>query len=270
MKKVVLITGASSGIGKQTALLLVHQGFIVYGAARRLEKMQDLKEAGVRLLQMDVTDDASMTRGVQEILNAEQRIDVLVNNAGYGSYGALEDVPMSEAKHQLDVNVFGLARLTQLVLPSMRSKKSGRIINISSIGGIIGEPHGSWYHASKFAVEGLSDSLRMELKQFGIDVVLIEPGGIKTEWNAIAREHLVTASGNSVYKDLAGKHLKMYERGGKFGSEPIVIAKVIAKAILAKRPRTRYAAAGGAKLILFARRILTDKAFDRVMLTVMR
>ena len=152
MKKVVLITGASSGIGKQTALLLIQQGLIVYGAARRVEKMQDLKEAGVRLLHMDVTDDASMTKGVQEIIDAEKRIDVLVNNAGYGSYGALEDVPISEAKYQFDVNVFGLARLTQLVLPHMRSQKSGRIINISSIGGKIGEPHGVWYHAAKFAV----------------------------------------------------------------------------------------------------------------------
>ena len=162
MKKVVLITGASSGIGKRTALLLVQQGHIVYGAARRLDKMRDLKDAGVRLLQMDVTDDASMIKGVQEIIDAEKRIDVLVNNAGYGSYGALEDVPITEAKHQFDVNIFGLARLTQLVLPQMRSQKSGRIINISSIGGKIGEPHGTWYHATKFAVEGLSDSLRME------------------------------------------------------------------------------------------------------------
>ncbi len=270
MKKVVLITGASSGIGKQTALLLIRQGLIVYGAARRLDKMQDLKESGVRLLQMDVTDDTSMTKGVQEIIDAEKRIDVLVNNAGYGSYGALEDVPISEAKYQFDVNVFGLARLIQLVLPYMRSQKSGRIINISSIGGKIGEPHGAWYHATKFAVEGLSDSLRMELKQFGVDVVIIEPGGIKTEWNAIAREHLVKVSGNSVYGDLANKHVKMYERGDKFGSEPIVIAKVIAKAIYSKKPRTRYAAGGGAKLILFARRILPDRAFDKLVLSVMR
>ncbi len=270
MKKVVLITGASSGIGKQTALLLIQQGLIVYGSARRLEKMQDLKEAGVRLLHMDVTDDASMRKGVQEIIETEKRIDVLVNNAGYGSYGALEDVPVSEAKYQFDVNVFGLARLIQLALPHMRSQKSGRIINVSSIGGKIGEPHGAWYHAAKFAVEGLSDSLRMELKQFGIDVVVIEPGGIKTEWNAIAREHLVKMSGNSVYSDSAKKHAKMYERGDKFGSEPIVIAKVIAKAIRSKTPRTRYAAGGGAKPILFARRILTDKAFDRLVLMVMK
>jgi short-subunit dehydrogenase len=270
MKKVVLITGASSGIGKQTALLLVQQGLIVYGAARRLDKMQDLKEAGVRLLQMDVTDDASMIKGVQEIIDAEKRIDVLVNNAGYGSYGALEDVPITEAKHQFDVNIFGLARLTQLVLPHMRSQKSGRIINISSIGGKIGEPHGAWYHATKFAVEGLSDSLRMELKQFCIDVVIIEPGAIKTEWNRIARENLLKASGNSIYRNLVSKHVTMLERGDKIGSEPVVIAKAIAKAISSKKPRTRYAAGGGAKLVLFARRILSDRTFDRLMLNVMK
>lgn len=270
MKKVVLITGASSGIGKQTALLLVRQGLVVYGAARRLDKMQALKESGVRVLQMDVTDDTSMKKGVQEILDVEKRIDVLVNNAGYGSYGALEDVPIAEAKHQFDVNIFGLARMTQLVLPHMRSQKSGRIINVSSIGGKIGEPHGVWYHATKFAVEGLSDSLRMELKQFGIDVVIIEPGAINTEWSRIARENLVKASGNSVYRSLASKHAKMLEGADKVGSEPAVIAKVIAKAIDAKNPRTRYAAGGGARLVLFARRVLSDRAFDKLMLIVMR
>lgn len=166
MKKVVLITGASSGIGKETAKLLIKDGYIVYGAARRLDKMNDLKELGVTLLEMDVTNDNSMVRGIQKIIETEHRIDVLVNNAGYGSFGALEDVPISEAKYQFDVNIFGLARLTQLTLPHMRKQQSGKIVNISSMGGKFGEPHGAWYHATKFAVEGLSDSLRMELTQF--------------------------------------------------------------------------------------------------------
>lgn len=156
MKKVILITGASAGIGKETAKLLAKEGHIVYGAARRVDKMQELVQYGVRLLAMDVTDDASMIKGVNEIIATEKRIDVLVNNAGYGSYGAVEDVPLDEARYQFEVNVFGLARLIQLVLPHMRSQKSGRIINVSSMGGKFGEPHGAWYHATKFAVKALA------------------------------------------------------------------------------------------------------------------
>jgi short-subunit dehydrogenase len=271
MKKVVLITGASSGIGKETAKLLADKGFIVYGAARRTEKMEELNSVGVRLLSMDVTNDESMVQGIQEIIHAENRIDILVNNAGYGSYGALEDVPISEAKYQFDVNIFGLARLTQLVIPYMRKQQTGKIINISSIGGKIGEPHGTWYHASKFAVEGLSDCLRMELKQFGIDVVIIEPGPIITEWNTIARENMKKVSGNTVYKDLVNKHIKMFERAdGKMGSPPIVIAKVIVKAVLANKPKTRYAAGGSARLILLLRRMVSDRLFDKIMLSQMK
>ena len=270
MKKVALITGASSGIGKETALLLIQQGYIVYGVARRLGKMQDLKEAGVKLLEMDVTDELSMVNGVTEILKTEGRIDVLLNNAGYGSYGALEDVPMSEARYQFEVNIFGMARLTQLVLPQMRKQHSGRIINISSIGGKLGEPQGAWYHATKFAVEGLSDSLRMELKEFGIDVVIIEPGAIITEWAGIAREHMLKTSGDTDYGVLTRKHAQMFERADKMGSKPIVVAKTIIKAIMSARPKTRYATGGGAKLILFAKSILSDRMFDRVMLGMMR
>jgi short-subunit dehydrogenase len=269
MKKVALVTGASSGIGKETAKLLVQKGFTVYGSARRVEKMAELKEAGVRVIEMDVTDDASMVKAVNEILEIEKRIDVLVNNAGYGSYGALEDVPISEGRHQFEVNIFGLARVTQLVLPTMRKQHSGKIINISSIGGTIGLPHGSWYHATKFAVEGLSDSLRMELKQFGIDVVIIKPGAILTEWATIAKEHLLKYSGNTAYKTLAAKHAKMFENADKRGSLPIVVARTIVKAAMAKHPKTRYATGGGAKAILFMRSILSDRMFDRLLLRVM-
>lgn len=270
MKKVALITGASSGIGKETAKLLVQEGYTVYRAARRVDKMADLKEVGVKLLAMDVTNDESMIAGVNEILSTENRIDVLINNAGYGSYGALEDVPISEAKYQFEVNIFGLARLTQLITPMMRKQGSGKIINISSIGGSLGEPHGAWYHATKYAVEGLSDSLRMELKQFGIDVVIIKPGAILTEWNQIARENLIKVSGNTDYKVLAHKHAKMLENADKQGSQPIVVAKTIVKATLAKNPKTRYATGGGAKIILFIRKILSDRMFDKLMLSMMK
>jgi len=270
MKLVALVTGASSGIGKETAKLLIQKGVIVYGAARRVEKMADLKDVGVKLLAMDVTNEEEMVKGIEEILRNEGRIDILINNAGYGSFGALEDVPISEAKYQFEVNIFGLARLTQLVLPTMRKQHSGKIINISSIGGKLGEPHGVWYHATKYAVEGLSDSLRMELKQFGIKVVIIEPGSIITEWNSIAREHLLKVSGNSDYKKLANKHANMLAQADKYGSKPIVVAKTIVRAALANNPKTRYATGGGAKLILFLRSVLSDKMFDKLFLSLMR
>jgi short-subunit dehydrogenase len=269
MIKVALVTGASSGIGKETAKLLVQNGYTVYGAARRIEKMADLKDSGVKPIAMDVTDDASMVNGVNEILQGEKRIDLLVNNAGYGSYGALEDVSISEAKYQFEVNIFGLARLTQLVLPYMRKQHSGKIINVSSIGGSIGEPHGAWYHATKFAVEGLSDSLRMELKEFGIDVVIIKPGAIITEWAGISRENLIKVSGNTAYKTLANKHAGMLSRADKYGAQPIVVAKTIVRAAMAKRPKTRYATGGGAKIVLFLKKILSDRMFDKLMLRMM-
>src|SRR5512145_1253867 len=164
--KVALVTGASSGIGEATALELLARGFVVYGAARRVARMQGIADRGGRILELDVTDDDSMRAAIDTILAERGRIDVLVNNAGYGSYGALEDVPIDEARRQFEVNVFGLARITQLVTPHMRAQRSGRIINISSIGGKFYEPFGAWYHATKFAVEGFSDSLRMELRPF--------------------------------------------------------------------------------------------------------
>ncbi len=270
MKKVALVTGASSGIGKETSKMLIADGYTVYVAARRLEKMADLSQLGAHLLELDLANDASIKKAVETLLAHEQRLDVLVNNAGYGSYGALEDVPLEEAKYQFEVNIFGLARLTQLLLPTMRNQKSGRIINISSIGGSFGEPHGAWYHATKFAVEGLSDSLRMELKQFGIDVVIIKPGAILTEWNGIAREHLLKTSGSTAYGALARKHVKMLADADNRGSLPSVVAKTILKAVRASKPKTRYATGGGAHLILFLRSFLSDRLFDKLMLALIK
>ncbi|MBB5856929.1 oxidoreductase [Amycolatopsis umgeniensis] len=267
--KVALVTGASAGIGEATALALQEAGYTVYGAARRVERMAGLAERGIKILEMDVTDDASMVAGVERIIEESGRIDVLVNNAGYGSYGAFEDVPLSEGKYQFEVNLFGLARLVQLTTPHMRAQGSGKIVNVSSIGGKIYEPLGGWYHSTKFAVEGLSDSLRLELKPFGVDVVVIEPGAIKTEWGGIAVENLLKTSGDTAYAPQAKALAKFFGQAER-GSHPKVIADVIVKAVRARRPKTRYAAGLGAKPILFVRRVLPDRAFDALFLGALR
>jgi len=270
MKEVVLITGASAGIGKETARLLKEAGYIVYGVARRIEKMKELEQYGVNILQMDVTDDISMQNVVQHIIEKEGHLDVLINNAGYGSYGAVEDVPLSEAKYQFDVNLFGLARLTQLVLPYMRKNKKGKIINISSIAGKISEPHGAWYHATKFALEGFSDCLRQELKQFGIKVVIIQPGTIFSEWNSIARKNMRKISGNTVYKNLVEKHIKFFESADSSSSLPIVVAKTILKSVKATNPKTRYAVGKNSMVSLLLRKILPDKLYDTIFLSIIK
>jgi NAD(P)-dependent dehydrogenase (short-subunit alcohol dehydrogenase family) len=267
MNKTALVTGASAGIGAATVTRLLAEGFTVYAAARRTGRMASLATAGARVLALDLTEDASIVAAVEKIRSERGRIDVLVNNAGYGSYGALEDVPLAEAHRQFEVNLFGAARLCQLALPMMRAQKSGKIINVSSIGGKFGEPFGVWYHATKYALEGLSDCLRMELHPFGIDVIVIEPGAIKTEWGGIAHESLLKMSGDSAYEPYARRHAKMLERAGTsgLGSPPEKVADVIARAIAAKRPRTRYAAGGGAPAFLFLQRVLSDRMLDRLM-----
>ena len=268
MKKVILITGASAGMGKEFARHLLKDGHIVYGAARRVDKMDDIKKLGVKVLEMDVTNDASMVKGVDAIIKVEGRIDVLINNAGFGSYGAIEDVAISDAKYQLDVNVFGAARLAQLVIPHMRKEHFGRIINISSIGGKMALPFGGWYHASKFALEALSDCLRNEVDQFGIDVVVIEPGGVKTEWGEIAVDNLLKTSGKSpLYGTLANKLANMLKSIEDKVADPIVIVKLVQKAIAAKKPKTRYVGGYMAKLGLFMRSLLPDRTFDKVMMS---
>lgn len=269
--KVALVTGASSGIGEATALRLHELGYTVHAAARRVERMNRLAERGIRPLAMDVTDDASLRGGVERIVAGSGRIDVLVNNAGYGSFGALEDVPLSEARRQFEVNVFGAARLTQLVLPHMRTQRAGRIVNVSSVGGKVYTPLGSWYHATKHALEGLSDCLRVEVAPFGVHVVLIEPGGIKTEWGAIAADHLLKASRDGAYADRAAVIASaMSPAGDPRGSEPSVVADAIAKAVTARRPKIRYVMGLGARPAILARRILPDRAMDAVVNLALR
>jgi NAD(P)-dependent dehydrogenase (short-subunit alcohol dehydrogenase family) len=227
--------------------------------------MSDLADRGIRTRSVDVTNDSSMVALVEMIIADTGRIDVLVNNAGYGSYGALEDMPIEEARRQFEVNVFGLARLTQLVLPQMRAQRDGYLVNVSSMGGRIWEPLGSWYHASKFAVEGLSDSLRVEVAEFGIKVVIIEPGTIRSEWSGIAADQLEATSANTPYArqaEVVGAALRGVDRS-QMASGPEVVAEAIAKAVQSARPRTRYVVGGGARGILLAERILPDRGFDK-------
>jgi len=264
--RTALVTGASSGIGAAIAHRLLAGGFTVYAAARRQDRMAGLARAGARLLPLDLTDDSTLTAAVDRVAGEAGRLDALVNNAGYGAYGALEDVPLEEARRQMEVNLFGLARLIQLAAPHMRRQGSGRIVNVTSIGGKIHEPMGTWYHAAKFAVEGLSDCLRMELAPFGIDVVVVEPGAIQTEWSGIARESLLRTSGATAYAEqarLAAGLLAGADDGS--GSPPSVVADAVWAALTARRPRTRYAVGGGARLLLALRRFTSDRAFDAVM-----
>jgi NAD(P)-dependent dehydrogenase (short-subunit alcohol dehydrogenase family) len=263
-RKVALVTGASSGIGASTARKLLDLGFTVYGAARRAERLQSLADEGMHPLRMDVTDESSIVDGLASIAEETGRLDVLVNNAGYGSYGAVEDVEIAEARRQFEVNVFGAMRLTQLVLPVMRKQGSGRIVNISSMGGKIYTPLGGWYHATKFAIEALSDCLRLEVSQFGIDVIIIEPGGIATEWGGIAADNLETTARDGPYKAQAEAMAKSLRADGSANrnSPPSVIADVIGKAVTARRPRTRYAVGFGAKPLISAGWLLGDRQYD--------
>lgn len=272
MEKVVLITGASSGMGKSAAQLLHNQGYIVYGAARRLEMMRDLNEQGIGSISLDLTKDESIVEAVNTVLKKEGRIDVLINNAGYGSYGTVEDVSIDEAKRQFEVNIFGLARITQLVIPGMRQQGSGRIINISSMGGKMYTPFGAWYHATKHALEGWSDCLRLELKQFGVDVVIVEPGGIDTPWGIIAAENLKKTSGTGAYAKYANIVADAMHRdysNGRYTHQD-VLGKVIAKAATDKNPKRRYVKGFGAKPAIWARKWFGDAVFDRVIVAMIR
>lgn len=265
-KKVAIVTGASSGIGLETVLELLNRGFTVYGGARRTELMETIVKKGASACALDVTDEKSMSSFVQNILDKEGRIDVLVNNAGYGSAGSIEEVPPEEIKRQFDVNVFGLGRMIQLVLPIMRKQRSGIIVNISSIAGKISSPYLGWYHAAKYSVEAISDALRMETLPFGIKTVVIEPGMIQTAWGVIAAQHVRKYSCGGSYKENAENFAKYYEKRyqteKRVLSDPKVISRTIGKAVCAKNPKTRYAVGKSAKLFLFLKKVLPDKLYQ--------
>jgi len=261
--RVALVTGASAGIGKQLVRRLLREGWTVYGAARRLEQMADIAAEGARVLRMDVADEASMTSGVQQLLAAEGRIDALVSNAGYGSYGALEDVPIAEAKRQFEVNVFGLVRLSQLVLPSMRSAGRGRIVNISSMGGRGWTALGGWYHATKHSVEVLSDAMRVEVAPFGVQVVVVQPGRIESEWSGTAAATLRASGARSAYRERIEPFAALLEDYGGAAS-PEVVSDAVVRALSSAAPRRRYATPLEARAAILLHWLLPDAAWERL------
>lgn len=258
--KRILITGASSGIGYDTAKALAIAGYEVFAAARRVELMEPLREFGVKPVHLDVTSQES----IAECLTAVGKVDVLVNNAGYGYFGAIENVPLEEARRQLEVNLFGLAALCRAVLPGMRSRGCGRIINVSSVAGRGVLYFGGWYHVSKYAVEAFSDALRIEMKPFGVDVVLIEPGGIHTDWGVIAADHLHNSSLGTPYEEpgLNQARIMKWAYTRRFLSEPVVVQRAICRAVKARRPRTRYIVGFGARALLLAHALLPSRWWD--------
>ncbi|GEO67007.1 oxidoreductase [Levilactobacillus spicheri] len=268
-RQVALVTGASSGIGNAIAKSLHRNGVTVYAGARRVDRMNDLDDLGITTLALDVTDADSVERVVDRIVTETGRIDILVNNAGFGLLGALEDLSIDQAQAQFDVNLFGAARLIQSVLPMMRQQHAGRIINVTSVDGKVAQPMASWYVASKFALEGLSDTLRLELAPHGVHVAVVEPGSIQSEWADIASDHLQTASGSGPYAATTQTAIAILKAVKKFASAPQVIARLVDQAALSRRPKTRYHAGAGSSILL-ARKFLSDKQMDRLWRVVGR
>ena len=269
VSKAVLITGCSSGIGQATAEHLVGKGWNVYATARRPESIADLEGKGCRTLALDVTDEASMQAAVKAVEEAEGAVGVLVNNAGYSQSGPVEDVPMDQVRRQFETNVFGLARMCQLVLPGMRRQGWGRIVNISSMGGRLVFPGGGYYHGTKYAVEAISDALRFEVAGFGVKVAVIEPGLIRTSFGDAAvgsiDESVPTDGPYAEFTAAVSATTKgAYDEGpmAKLGGGPDTVAKAVEKAISSRHPRTRYKVTASARMALATRRVLPDRGWD--------
>ena len=269
-RKTILITGASSGMGKEAAIKLIKEGHKVYTAARRIERMKDLESMGGHPIQMDVSDDENVKQAVSRIIKESGVIDVLWNNAGFGLYGAVEDVTIDEARRQFEVNLFGMANLTKKVLPHMRKARSGIILNTSSMGGKMYTPLGAWYHASKHAVEGWSDCLRLETKQFNIHVVVLEPGIIRTEFANVLYQPMLDHSGKGAYSDLANKIADAtkatYDKPNA-ASPTTVIADTVSRIVNSKKPKTRYRVGKWAKPMVWMRIHLGDRLFDKIIMS---
>ena len=273
--KAVLVTGCSSGIGAATAAHLAATGWTVYASARRVESLTELEAAGCRTLALDVTDERSMSAAVERIAEEQGAVGVLVNNAGYSQSGAVESVPMDRLRLQFETNVFGLVRMCQLVLPGMRAQGWGKIVNLSSMGGRLTFPGGGVYHATKYAVEALSDALRFEVRGFGVDVILIEPGLIRTRFGETAAGGIEDA-GEGPYgefnRGVAASTTTAYESGAlaRLGGSPETVAERIGKALAARRPRARYVVTPSAGAMNASRALLPDTAWDAMMRTQFR
>ena len=268
--KAVLITGCSSGIGHATAQRLLQERWTVYATARGPETLADLAARGAKTLALDVTDEASMAAAVSAVTDAEGAVGVLINNAGYSQSGAVETVPMDQVRRQFDTNVFGLIRMCQLVLPGMREQGWGKIVNLSSMGGRLTFPGGGLYHATKYAVEALSDALRFEVRGFGVDVILIEPGLIVTSFGDVASASVAAAIDGGPYAEFNRKVAKVTQdayRGpmARLGAGPEAVASTIARALTAKRPKARYPVTPSAHLMINQRRLTPDRAWDLMM-----
>jgi NAD(P)-dependent dehydrogenase (short-subunit alcohol dehydrogenase family) len=265
VSKAVLITGCSTGIGRATAEHLAATGWKVYATARRPESIADLEGKVHATLALDVTDEASMEGAVKQVEEAEGAVGVLVNNAGYSRSGAVESVPMEDVRRQFETNVFGLARMCQLVLPGMRRQRYGRIVNLSSMGGRLTFPGGGFYHGTKYAVEAISDALRFEVRGFGIDVILIEPGLIKTEFGDTVAKQMGEADGDYAEFNRAVSDATVGAYEGpmmRLGGGPETVARKIEKALSARRPKARYPVTASARLALMQKALLPDRGWD--------
>jgi len=259
--RVVLITGASSGIGGETARLLAAGGHRVYGTSRKAAAI----DSRVVTVPMDVTDDESVRAGVEQVLSAEHRIDVLVNNAGYSLAGPIEVTTIDEAKQQLDTNFFGAVRVIQAVLPHMRERRSGKIINISSLGGLVGMPFQAFYSASKFALEGVTEALRLELAPFGIEVTNVNPGDVRTP--ITANRIKASAAENGAYAEQFARTMKVYERDETNGAEPILVARLVERLIHQRSPRIRYLVGLRAQTMLTRlKHLIGSRRFEKMMM----
>ena len=271
MSKVVLITGASAGMGREAAILLAKGGHRVYAGARRMDRMADLADHGVTPVELDVSKSDDNERVVNQIVEATGRIDVLINNAGFGLYGPVEEIPLDDARYQFEVNLFGVAHLTQLVMPHMRAQGSGRIVNISSVGGKVYSPFGSWYHATKHALEGWSDCLRLEAAPFNIQVVLVQPGLIRTDFGDVAAEQL-RKYGDGAYRARVAPLLKMRDDGRvkDRGTKAEVLAEVFVEAATTDKPRRRYVKGMLGRPALFIRKWLGDGIYELTLRLAIR